>query len=103
MSEILAIKEPLGIQTGMTPCCRKFEIQASQAESFSRKFEKLPAWLAWISNFPPHGCHPCLNYPVKSTPKILKKSQRRELYGGNGMCDIDMLDLPHQIGHSTNL
>ena len=38
-SEILAIKEPLGIQTGMTPCGGKFEIQASQAESFSQKFE----------------------------------------------------------------
>ena len=32
----------------------KFELQASQAGGFSRKFDELSAWLACNSNFPPN-------------------------------------------------
>ena len=54
---------------GMTPSCGgKFEFQASQAGSFSRNLEKLPAWLAWNSNFPPHeGVIPGRNPHKKTT------------------------------------
>ena len=37
----------------------------ARKEFFSNFREKLPAWLFWISNFPPHQCHSSLNCPIK--------------------------------------